>query len=90
MKRILTLMSAFMLALSVNAYAADEVEIYIDDEKLECENAPVNINDRVLVPMRAIFEALDVEVSWDNENRTVKAERNGEFMYIPVDTNNMT
>ncbi len=90
MKRILTLLSAFMLALGVNAYAADEVEIYIDDEKLECENAPVNINDRVLVPMRAIFEALDVEVSWDGENRTVKAQRNGEFMYIPVDTNNMT
>ena len=44
MKRILTLLSAFMLALSVNAYAADEVEIYIDDEKLECENAPVKLS----------------------------------------------
>lgn len=90
MKRILTLLSAFVLVLGVNAYAADEVEIYIDNERLECENIPVNINDRVLVPMRAIFEVLDAEVSWNAESRTVKAERNGEFMYIPVDTNSMT
>ena len=33
-------------------------------------------SNRVLVPLRAIFEALDSDISWDNETQTVIASGN--------------
>ena len=36
---------------------------------------PVIVNDRTLVPLRAIFEAMGAEVKWDNDTRTVTATR---------------
>ena len=90
MKRlILPLIAAAVIAFGAQAHAAENVEIYIDGEKLECEKTPVNIDERVLVPMRAIFEALGVEVSWDGDARTVWAARGGEFMGLTVDSNVM-
>ena len=74
----------------VNAFANDVIEVYIDGEKLECDVNPKNIDERVLVPMRAIFEAFGANVSWDNNGRTVWAERNGEFICVPVDNQIMS
>ncbi|MBR5535529.1 MAG: chitobiase/beta-hexosaminidase C-terminal domain-containing protein, partial [Clostridia bacterium] len=36
---------------------------------------PVIVNDRTLVPLRAIFEAMGAEVVWDDAAKTVKATR---------------
>ncbi len=36
---------------------------------------PVIVNDRTLVPLRAIFEAMGAEVNWDDATRTVTATR---------------
>ena len=90
MKRlILPLIAGAVIAFGAQTYAAENVEIYIDGEKLECEATPVNIDERVLVPMRAIFEALGVEVSWNGAERTVYAARGDEFMGLTVDSNIM-
>ena len=90
MKRlILLLIAGAVIAFGAQTYAAENVEIYIDGEKLECEATPVNIDERVLVPMRAIFEALGVEVSWNGAERTVYAARGDEFMGLTVDSNIM-
>lgn len=89
-KKILMLVMGAVLALGAHTYAAENVEIYIDGEKLECEAAPVNIDERVLVPMRAIFEALGVEVSWDGAERTVWAARGDEFIGLTVDNDVMS
>ncbi|MGN0108318.1 MAG: stalk domain-containing protein [Hominilimicola sp.] len=90
MKRlILPLIAAALFVMGAQTYAAENVEIYIDGDKLDCETTPVNIDERVLVPMRAIFEALGVEVSWDGNARTVWAARSDEFMRLTVDSNVM-
>lgn len=36
---------------------------------------PVNVNDRVFVPFRAIFEKMGADVQWDPSTRTVTATR---------------
>ena len=36
---------------------------------------PVIVNDRTLVPLRAIFEAMGAEVAWDDATKTVNATR---------------
>ena len=35
------------------------------------------VNDRVLVPMRAIFEAIGAQVSWDGEKQKVTGKKDG-------------
>lgn len=85
MKRFLILLIAVM-TINCTAMAAENVEIYIDDELLECEVTPVNIDGRVLVPMRAIFEALGMQVFWNGNDRSVWAERGDEFICIPIDS----
>lgn len=86
MKRFLILLLAVMTLSAYSVTAAENVEIYIDNELLECEVNPVNIDGRVLVPMRVIFEALGLQVFWNGENRTVWAERGDEFICIPIDS----
>ena len=89
-KLIALLISGVIMLPCVNAFANDVIEVYIDGEKLECDVNPKNIDERVLVPMRAIFEAFGANVSWDNNGRTVWAERNGEFICVPVDNQIMS
>lgn len=45
--------------------------ISINDEKKELDVAPVIINDRTMVPIRAIAEAFGAEVLWDENTKTV-------------------
>ena len=46
---------------------------------------PVIENDRTLVPMRAIFEALGAEVSWYPEDETIVAVRGDTTVYMQMD-----
>lgn len=49
--------------------------VYINGRQLNFDVAPVIENDRVLVPLRAIFEALGAEVEWNANTQTVTAVR---------------
>ena len=53
------------------ASAEQPISVYVNGEKLEFDVAPVLLNDRTMVPVRAISEALDCSVDWDAANRTV-------------------
>ena len=44
-------------------------------------------NDRTLVPMRAIFEALDAEVEWDESTATATATKDGRVVTITEGSN---
>lgn len=48
--------------------------IYINQIKKEIDVSAMLINDRTMVPARAVSEALDAEVSWDGDTRTVYIE----------------
>ncbi len=52
---------------------AEEISVVLDGERLGFDTAPVMEGDRVLVPMRAIFENLGADVVWDNDTRTAGA-----------------
>ncbi len=67
-----TLTSLFLL--SIPAFADfGGVSVSIDGEKLVADTAPVIIEGRTMVPMRAIFESLGAEVEWDDSAKTVSA-----------------
>lgn len=88
-KRVALVLTALTLLFCMSAHAENTIKIYIDGEMLECEAAPVNIDDRVLVPVRAIFESLGAELVWNGEQRVVRASRDGEAIMLTIDRNEM-
>lgn len=58
------------------------ITVLIDGEKVEFDAQPKMVNDRVMVPLRAIFERLDAEVLWDPffERVLINYNENDEIM----------
>jgi stage II sporulation protein D len=52
-----------------------EIHVVINGTTQFFSPAPFLANDRVLVPMRAIFEALGASIIWDENTQTVKAKK---------------
>ncbi len=66
-------------------YVIDSISVYVNGTELTLDVPPMLENDRTLVPMRAIFEALGAEVSWDEESRTIVAVRGDTTVFMQVD-----
>lgn len=65
-----------LLIFSLSVFASNEIKVSIDGEYLQFDVAPQIINDRTMVPLRAIFEELGAEVDWDGDTQTVTAMKN--------------
>ena len=70
-KLLLGFLAALMLC--VPAFAHPPITVYVDGEKLNFDQPPIIKDDRTLVPMRKIFEALDAQVIWDEPSQSVTA-----------------
>ena len=46
-------------------FAADDITVYLNMRELAFDQPPIIQDGRTLVPVRAIFEALGAEVTWD-------------------------
>ena len=80
MRKIVSAVVSVMLVfglLGTNVVLADvaEIQVILNGERLEFDVPPQIINDRTMVPMRAIFEALGMEVEWNQETQTVWGQR---------------
>ncbi|MHB9144377.1 MAG: polysaccharide deacetylase family protein [Symbiobacteriia bacterium] len=53
------------------------VGVLVDDQPLGMEVAPALVNGRMLVPLRAIFEALGAAVDYNDEKRQITAAKEG-------------
>jgi len=67
----------FILAAVAGAAALEPVKLLVDGKELSTSPAPVIQDDRVLVPVRFVAEALGALVSWDEENSAVLINRGG-------------
>ena len=74
MKRFMTsilLIFTVLFGTCVPVLAEGDIRVVLDGRELAFEQPPVIVNDRTMVPMRAIFEALGATVTWDGVTRTV-------------------
>ena len=62
-----------------------EITVKLDGETLTFDQQPIMQQDRVLVPMRVIFEALGCSVGWEESTRTASAEKDGVVIYLQID-----
>jgi hypothetical protein len=56
---------------TIDLYAGSDIG-YINGEPIAIEKSAEVVNNRTLVPLRFVAEALDVEVYWEGETRTVQ------------------
>ncbi len=70
-KLLLGMLAALMLC--VPAFAHPPITVFVDDVEVNFDQKPIIKDDRTLVPMRRIFEALDAEVFWDEPSQSVTA-----------------
>ncbi len=81
-----TVIAAAIMAVSVvNVSAENEITVTVNGSSVAFDQPPVIENDRTLVPLRAIFEALGAEVDWNDETRTVTAEKNDVKISLTID-----
>ncbi len=59
-----------------------EITVYVNGKKILFDTPPIIENDRTLVPMRAVFEALGAVVNWDQATNTAIANRDGVEMRV--------
>ena len=68
------------------ASQTSNITVVVDWEELKSDVPPQIIKDRTMVPLRAIFEALDAQVEWDGTTRTVTGRRNDTVVSLVVDS----
>jgi len=66
-------------------YKNDEITVFVNGDKVKFDQKPFIENSRTLVPMRAIFEALDAEVIWNGEGRTITVTKGKNSIFLKVD-----
>ena len=65
----------------------NEFEVMYKEAMIEFDVQPQVINDRVMVPLRAIAESLGYDVVWNNDTRSVDLMKGPQFTSIYIDQN---
>jgi hypothetical protein len=88
MKRIMSIIMAvvlvFPLLLQAQVQAATAIGIYINGIKLSVDQNPIVISNRALLPLRAIFEALDAKVEWNQQTKVVTATKDDRTIVLKL------
>ena len=67
---------------------SDEISVLLNGEKLSfSDQTPIIIEGRTLVPLRAIFEAMNATVDWNADTRTVTSTRGGITIKLTIGDN---
>lgn len=85
------LMAAILsIAMTGHGVLADSgIRIKIDGNPVVFDVEPQLINDRTMVPVRAVFEALGADVKWKSDINTVLAYKNGINIQIKIGNSSM-
>lgn len=70
--------------------AAASPRVLLDGKEMSFEVPPIILNNRTLVPVRAIFEALGATVQWNEAAQTVTAVKGGKMVVLPLNSTSPT
>lgn len=63
---------------------SEGIQVKINNEYIHCDVKPTTINNRVLVPVRVIFENLGLQVGWDETTKTVIGQKDNLIIRLPI------
>jgi len=87
MKKIISALLIILIFIHITpAFAAtsSEIQVILNGERVQFDVPPIIINDRTMVPFRAIFEALNMEVEWFENVQTVQASREEQAIRLRI------
>ena len=90
MKKVIGFFLSFIYITTIPVYAAGDISVYLNGEMMTFPQPPVIRDDRTLVPFRAIFEALGMDVEWDGEERRVTATNDETEITLLIGETEMT
>lgn len=91
-KFIYVLVGLFVIltnTIGVSANSQNEIKVAINGQQVYFDVNPTTINDRTMVPMRAIFENLGATVNWDGDTQTITSEKDGTKLQLTINSNIM-
>lgn len=81
---ILSLVTILLLfSFSLVALSAD-IHIEIDGNTLQSDVVPIIKDARILVPFRIIAEAIDIDVSWDEQTKSINAQKGADKLILNI------
>lgn len=66
-----------------------KILVYIDGERLNFDQEPVIINSRAMIPLRAVFEKIGADVSWNDKTQQIIAKTQDREVSVTVGNNIM-
>ena len=84
---VFVLSATMVFGMFSSTYAADSIQVKVDGANIEFDVPPQIVNNRTMVPMRAIFEKLQAEVQWDDATKTIIAKRGTTIIRIKIGDN---
>ncbi len=63
------------------------ISVLLNDERILFDQVPIIENNRTLVPMRAIFEALGAMVTWEEETKTINVKKDNKVIKLRIGEN---
>ncbi len=82
----LILIIVLLISSTTLIHADDSIKVTVNGELIDFDVAPTIINERTLVPIRAIFESLGATVEWNGETRTVIGRKGNITIELPIDS----
>ncbi len=90
MKRILALVLVFIMAFPMCAFAQEgDISVELNGQLLAFDVPPQLINDRTMVPMRAIFENLGANVEWQEVGQVIIATKDADIITMQIGLNSL-
>lgn len=81
---LLSLVVAFNTC-GIVGYADDGITVTLNGDKIDFDVQPQLINDRTMVPLRKIFEAMGAYVDWYGDTQTVVATKDDKVVTAKID-----
>lgn len=84
-KKIIAITAALAVLLgAVPVSAHPPVTVVVNGKPVDFDQPPIIVEDRTLVPMRKIFEALGAKVVWDEPTQSITSYHNGNTILMFV------
>ena len=89
MKKIISTLLALLLLTCASVSAQNPITVEVNKTEVPFDAPPVNVNGRILVPVRAIFEAMGATVTWNAQTQTVSSRLDGSVVVMTIGQNIM-
>lgn len=79
-----------LLSISYVALAEEPIKVLLNGTELSFDQPPILENDRTLVPMRGIFEALGATVEWEESTQTITSTKDDITIIMQIGKHSFT